>query len=205
VREALKKLEQMGLVTSQQGSGTRVRSIEEASLDVLMNLLFFDGRPNVPWIRDFLDLREALAPGVVRLAVERASEEEINEVADLFKRCVNSELSDLAYLEAVLSASDALARASHNRIVVQVWNSLRRVMTQIPFQKLLVAAAGSRGRIAPGIKRFSVAIAARDLTTAVRAIHEVLGRFREVVLAAIEVPPKASAPSRRGEKPHPPA
>jgi GntR family transcriptional repressor for pyruvate dehydrogenase complex len=203
VREALKKLEQMGLVTSQQGSGTRVRSIEEASLDVLMSLLFFDGRPNVPWIRDFLDLREALAPGVIRLALERASEEEINEVTDLFERSVDSGLSDSDYLEAVLSASDALARASHNRVVVQVWNSLRRITTQLPFQNLLLATAGSRGRIAPGIKRLSVAIAARDLATAERAIHEVLGRFREVVLAAIEPPAEKPAASRRAERPRP--
>jgi DNA-binding FadR family transcriptional regulator len=193
----------MGLVTSQQGSGTRVRSIEEASLEVLMRLLFLDGRPNVPWIRDFLDLREALAPGVIRLALERASEEELAEVAKLFDRCVDHTLSDSENLEAVLSASDALARASHNRVVIQVWNSLRRIETQLPFQNLLVATSGIRRVGAPGVKRLSVAIAARDFATAERAIHEVLGRGREVILSAIDPSHGASRTPRRTDRPHP--
>jgi GntR family transcriptional repressor for pyruvate dehydrogenase complex len=187
VREALKKLEQLGLVTSQQGSGTRVRSIEEASLDVLMRLLFLDGRPNIPWIRDFLDLREAIAPGVMRLVIERASEEEITELADLWDRCTDPELPAPEYLEYILSATDNLARAAHNRAVVQLWNSIRRVMTHLPFQNLLTVTARSRYRIMPSLKRMAVAIRARDLETSERAILDVLGRTRDLILEALDV------------------
>ena len=205
IREALKKLEQLGLVTSQQGSGTRVRSIEEASLDVLMRLLFLDGRPNIPWIRDFLDLRAAFAPGVVRLVIERGSEEEVHEVAELFKHCADTGLPDPDYLEAVLSATDSLARASHNRAVMLLWNSLRRVQTQLPFQNVLVATARSRDRFVPGMKRLAMALEARDLATAERAVLDVLARTRELILAVLEamVDQPEAAPHSARARPRP--
>jgi GntR family transcriptional repressor for pyruvate dehydrogenase complex len=203
VREALKQLEQLGLVTSQQGSGTRVRSIEEASLDVLMRLLFLDGRPNIPWIRDYLDLRAAVAPGVLKLVVERASKEEVDEIAELFHRCADAGLSDADYLDSVLSASDSLARASHNRAVMQLWNSLRRVMTHIPFQNVMVATSGSRPRFTPGLKRLAVALQARDLATAERAVLDVLSLTTELFLAALDAPVDQPAPRPRSRRARP--
>jgi GntR family transcriptional repressor for pyruvate dehydrogenase complex len=201
VREALKKLEQLGLVTSHQGSGTRVCSVEDASPDLLMRLLFLGGRPNLPWIRDFLDLREALAPGIVRLALERASEPELGRVVELCHRAAAAGLPDGEFLDAVLSVHDALVHASHNRAVLQLWNSLRRVLTQVPFQPLRLGTARARGRFLPGLKRLAVAVHARDAETAERTVRDILHRGTELVLEAMRVEPEDPSPERRGGQP----
>jgi DNA-binding FadR family transcriptional regulator len=185
VREALKKLEQLGLVASHQGSGTRVRSVEDANLEVLTQLLFLDGRPNLPWIRDFLDLKEALGPGVTRLAIERASERDIESVVEQLQRAMDPAISDSEYLEAALEAQEALIHASHNRAVLQLWNSLRRVTTHIPFLPFRLGTARARGRLLPGMKLLAVAIQARDPDTAERAVRDVLHRSTELLLEVL--------------------
>ena len=77
VREALKKLEELRLVEIQQGSGTRVCDTEHASFELLFAMTFPAGPQNVTWIRELLELREVLLPGVLRIGLERASDEEI--------------------------------------------------------------------------------------------------------------------------------
>ena len=90
VREALKKLEQLRLVDIQRGSGTRVRATEHASFELVCTMLFPAGPANVHWIRELLELREVLSPGVLRLGLARATDaetrrrasQEIRRVAD---------------------------------------------------------------------------------------------------------------------------
>jgi DNA-binding FadR family transcriptional regulator len=74
VREALRRLEQAGLVVVRQGGASRVRDYREsASLDLLATLLVTpagDFDPRV--VRSILEMRSALGPDVARLAALRA-------------------------------------------------------------------------------------------------------------------------------------
>ncbi len=186
VREALKTLEQLGLVSSRQGSGTLVGSVEHASLDVLLRLLFLDGRPNVPWIRDFLDLREAIAPGLMRAALERASDGELAEILELLTRVLDPQLEAGEYLNLLLSVQDGFVRATHNRVALQLWNSMRRVLTQLPFDPLRLESARTRGVLVPLLKRLAVAVNARDTVTAERSVRDLYRRATGLILAPIE-------------------
>ena len=188
VREALKTLEQLGLVSSRQGSGTIVCSVEHASLDVLARLLFLDGKPNVPWIRDFLDLREAIAPGLVRAALERASDGELAEIIELLTRVLDPELEAGEYLDLLLSIQDGLVRATHNRVALQLWSSMRRVLTQLSFEPLRLGSARTRGVLVPALKRLAVAVHARDTSTAERSVRDLYRRAGALILAPIEEP-----------------
>jgi DNA-binding FadR family transcriptional regulator len=73
VREALRRLEQAGLVVVRQGGASRVRAWREsASLDLLATLLVtpggdFDARV----VRSILEMRSALGPDAARLAALR--------------------------------------------------------------------------------------------------------------------------------------
>jgi GntR family transcriptional repressor for pyruvate dehydrogenase complex len=73
VREALRRLEQAGLVSVRQGDTSRVRDFREsASLDMLPSLLLtHDGRFDVRVVRSILEMRSALGPDVARLAATR--------------------------------------------------------------------------------------------------------------------------------------
>jgi GntR family transcriptional repressor for pyruvate dehydrogenase complex len=185
VREALKKLEQLRLVDIQQGSGIRVRPLEEASLDLVMRMLLVDGRPNLPWIRDLMDLREALVPAVMRLAVERASAAELEEFSAHLQNVADPALSDAGLQQALGDMGDLSARMTQNRVVLLLTNSLRRFFEQAPLSVLNVALAMDRATLVPGLKRLAVAVDARDADSAVRATRDLLRRAHTSVLDAL--------------------
>src|SRR5262245_40689983 len=73
VREALRRLEQAGLVVVRQGGSSRVRYFRQsAGLDMLTTLLVAaDGDFDTRVVRSILEMRSALGPDVARLAAER--------------------------------------------------------------------------------------------------------------------------------------
>ena len=189
VREALKKLEQLRLVDIQQGSGTRVKDAQHASFEVVWEMLFEGGRPNLARIRDLLELREALLPGVLRLALERASDEELEAGVTELRRAADPALSSDEFLSALRDLQVVLARLTHNRVLVILANSMTRFLAERGLRRDLLALAADRPRLRPLLARLAVAMEARDVETAERASRELLRRISKQALAAIAVDP----------------
>jgi DNA-binding FadR family transcriptional regulator len=80
VREALLALERMGLVTTRRGDGHTVRPLREAHLELAGPLLKAGGTLHRDVIEELLDTSEALLAGAIYLAVERASQPELDRV-----------------------------------------------------------------------------------------------------------------------------
>jgi GntR family transcriptional repressor for pyruvate dehydrogenase complex len=74
VREALKKLEQLGLVEIRRGDGALVRHLHEASIEVMRDLLHLGDGLERRVLEEILDVHEMLLAGTAALAVERLSE-----------------------------------------------------------------------------------------------------------------------------------
>ncbi len=127
VREALKRLEQAGLVDVRHGGGSHVLDYRTSGgLDLLPHLMITaDGRFDPEIIRSVLEMRSAIAPDVARLAVERAG----RSVADRLARIVaemedaGGDLARLQDLAADLWAE--LIEASGNVAYRLAYNSLR--------------------------------------------------------------------------------
>ncbi len=186
VREALKKLEQLRLIEIQRGSGIRVRKLEEASLDLVRNILVSDGKPDRAWLADLLDLREALLPGLVRLSVERSSLEEREACARLLRRAADPEL-DLALLISLLGEIQRrLARMSRNQILSMLAHWVGQFLSEPIAGVFLEAVVRARRRLVPLFQRLALALEARDVDTAERALRELLRRHSEAVLAAVD-------------------
>ena len=108
VREALRHLEQAGLVTIEPRRGASVRA------------------PSQHEVEDMLAVREALEGMAARLSAERATEAEIAQL----KACVNRRLQELHIPSAaVTDFHEALVRASHNEPLQTIlrgsWNMFR--------------------------------------------------------------------------------
>ena len=131
VREALKKLEQLRLVEIQRGSGARVQDAEHASFEIVPALLG-DGRPNPARVRDLLELREVLLPGLLRLALERASDAELEAcVAQLCAAPRAVEHSDDEFLaDLSRAARSRFARMTHNRVILILAHSVTRFLSE---------------------------------------------------------------------------
>src|SRR5919198_67874 len=75
LREALKRLEQMGLVDVRHGDAMRVRDWRTfGGLDVLAHLLFRTGRLDPAVLGDILEARTMMLRELAGLAAERRSE-----------------------------------------------------------------------------------------------------------------------------------
>jgi GntR family transcriptional repressor for pyruvate dehydrogenase complex len=185
VREALKKLEQLRLVEIQRGSGIRVRRLDEANFELVRRLLFREGRPNLAWIRDLLELREVVLLGLVRLGLERVTEGEAARLVELVDRATAPELADEEFADALMAVQDASARMTRNQVVMLLWNNLRRFVMQVPFEAARRQMALDRKELIPPLRRYAHAVAARDANSAVRATRDLLRKLERTALLAI--------------------
>jgi DNA-binding FadR family transcriptional regulator len=75
VREALRQLQQRGLVRIRQGGATTVRDFRtSAGLDLLPSLLLRGGELDLVLVRDIVRARSAIAPQLARAAATRQAE-----------------------------------------------------------------------------------------------------------------------------------
>jgi GntR family transcriptional repressor for pyruvate dehydrogenase complex len=187
LREALKKLEQLRLIAIQRGSGIRVRSPEDASFDLVWAMLFPGGRPNLARIRDLL-VREALLPGTLRLALERASAGEIAEAVRLLQRATDPELPDEEFASMLRRLEEDLACMSGNQILLLLSNSLGGFMGQAGFRPATLVLARNRQPLFSAMRRLAVALEARDAGSAERAGTELWRRVTRGILGGLEAP-----------------
>lgn len=185
VREALKKLEQLRLVDIQRGSGTRVKEAEHASFDVVFPMLLDGGAPNVQRIRDLLELREALLAGVLRLALERASDADLELGVTSARRAAGLELSDDEFLDALRELPVVFARMTHNQVLLILANSVARFLAAGSLRRELYEITAERPKLRSLLQRLALAVAARDADTAERAARELQRRVAKQIEAAI--------------------
>lgn len=179
VREALKKLEQLRLVQIHQGSGIRVCRLEEASFDLVRSIVLRDGRLDRRWLGDLLELRTALLPGILRLALERATSKERDEVAALLRRVADPDLASEDFTRSLWELQAEFARMSRNQVLMILANSLGRFMSDPLARALGATFLRDRHSLLPALQRLAIAIEARDLETADRALLDFLRRQNE--------------------------
>src|SRR3954447_25940413 len=78
LREALKKLEHLGLVRIRQGDGTRVQDfMQTGGIDLMSHLIPLAQAGHVELLRDVLEFRRIFGREVARMAAQRADAEDV--------------------------------------------------------------------------------------------------------------------------------
>ena len=84
VREALKRLEAIGLVSIQHGGSTRAQDFRtHAGLEILPRLIVRDGGIDPAVVRSILEMRACLGPDAARLAADRATPAAAQAITDV--------------------------------------------------------------------------------------------------------------------------
>ncbi|HWQ53950.1 MAG TPA: FadR/GntR family transcriptional regulator [Bryobacteraceae bacterium] len=130
VREAMKILEDRGLVEVRAGRGTRTvgRGWERVK-DALFRV--FNDQP-IPTLADtelMLELRQVLEETAAELAAVRATPEDLQEI-EAALAAMGSGAPEAETIEADLRFHQAVARASHNRYLATVIEPLTHVYLQ---------------------------------------------------------------------------
>lgn len=178
LREALKRVEQMGLIEVRHGnamSATRWR--ESGTLDVLAHLVITGDGLDPGVLGDILEARCYMLRELAGLAAARADAERsarISELAD----AVASAPDDTAAALIDFAFFTEVARAAENVVFLLILNSIRSVCRERA--ELIPVTTDSR-RLAPIYLTLARAIAERDVETARARAWELACAQRERV------------------------
>ena len=185
VREALKRLEQAGLVRITQGGPTRVRDWREsAGLEVLLDLVTGAGEPPPELARAVLEMRESIAVDAARRCAARATDAQRAEIAALAERAaalIETEGSGSAPNRSRPPQTDLHLDEGYAALWRVVVVGAQNVAYQLALTSLVGAldahpgvAALVRPTDAGGVRLLADAIAARDTDAAEQAARRLL-------------------------------
>jgi GntR family transcriptional repressor for pyruvate dehydrogenase complex len=185
VREALKKLEQMGLVMIRRGDGATVRHLHEASIEIVRHLLIVNGVVNRRLLEQVLDAHEMLVAGAAHLAVERGSPADHQRARELLRQLARPGISDgerIALFEALV---ELMTQASGNLVLQLVRNVLRPALAE-RIQRVQRRLAGQPRDLAARVGAIDAAIESRDAEATAAAVRRLVRERREQLLSALD-------------------
>src|SRR4051794_14882664 len=125
LREALKRLEQMGLVESRQGDAMRVRDWRQhGGLDVIAHLLLRSGGVDAKVLADVLEARGAMLVELAGLAAERREDAQAARLVELAQGVADAP-DDAAAQRVDFAFVTELAQAAGNVVFLLILNSIR--------------------------------------------------------------------------------
>ena len=174
VREAVRTLASMQLVDVRHGHGTFVRdSSAQALTDPQMLLYLRDHHV----AQDLMEARRTLEPEIARLAAQRCTPEDARAMRDAMQRWSTGRGADSRTPEwraAHLDFHEALARATHNVVLIRMWASAATFLRDSPLVRPAAPPARATdwlARKAPLHHALYEAVAAHDAERAADAMR----------------------------------
>jgi GntR family transcriptional regulator, transcriptional repressor for pyruvate dehydrogenase complex len=175
LREALKRLEQMGLVEARQGDAMRVRDWREhGGTDVITHLLFRSGGVDGGVLADVLEARGLMLRELAGLAAQRRTAEQGDKLVALADAFGHAD-SDGAAQAVDFAFMTELAEAAGNLVFVLILNSIRSLY--FAHAERLQVAAGHE-QLAPLYVEAAEAVRGGDADVARRAVERLAERQR---------------------------
>ena len=126
LREAIKSLEQMGLVKTRQGDGTRgLDFMRTAGVELVSHLIPVDGQPNMEMLGDVLEFRRFFGREVARQAAATASADDLKRLEDIAERASDPAIEAETLLKIDFEFYVELTRIGHNRVFQLLINTIR--------------------------------------------------------------------------------
>lgn len=173
LREAIKALEQMGLVKTRQGDGTRVLDfMQTAGVELVSHLIPAEGgQANPEVLRDVLEFRRLFGREVARLAAERATEEDLKRLDEIAARAAG-EIGTDELLKLDFEFYQVLTQAGRNRVLLLLINTIRAAVSS--YADFFAAFNPAAQTVRAHHKAVMVALRARDTAKAAQLADEYL-------------------------------
>ncbi|MCK5861123.1 MAG: FadR family transcriptional regulator [Candidatus Hydrogenedentes bacterium] len=135
VREALKRLEAIGLIRIKHGAGIFIERVNfTAGIEIFDTLLTNeDGTINQEFLRDVLEFRRQMVMTIIRIAVQRRKARELGKICRYIDDLIFSQGKYKSDEEAriTLDLFEAITVATHNDVYLLVHNTLSRIFWHI--------------------------------------------------------------------------
>lgn len=197
VREAVKSLIAKGLVTTGPKVGTRVLPEEHWNWfdpDVIAWQAKAGLTPE--FLRDLMDLRRVVEPAAVRLAAQRATQQDIADIETAFAGMVRAVKEGGDYVSYDLRFHQGLLRACRNRMLIQMSKALGALL-RTSFE-LTTSKEGGPASTLAGHRAVLDAVIARKPAKAEKAILILIdGAHQDVeeILASSHALPRLNIPA----------
>ncbi|WP_129664010.1 FadR/GntR family transcriptional regulator [Phytoactinopolyspora endophytica] len=169
VREAIKLLEAMGLVSSRQGSGSYVRTDPGPAVSRVLSLSV---APDDTAVNELFEFREHLEVTAARLAAERRTDESLAHIQEQLEANIEavSNRDGEAFTQSDWKLHSAIAEATGNRYLTVVLTAVREMQHGVV--KLITDHIGSLQRAVEQHRRIIDGIVAGDPDKAEAAVRE---------------------------------
>jgi len=135
VREAIKVLEGLGLVTVRQGDGATVQPLIDASFEVLAPMIYRNGRVDAAALADVMEVIMPLLFEMARLALERHQPEELAPLRRLRDVMANEDLEREQRFAAGREVLVLLSDMTRNRVWQMLARRARALLASEPLQE----------------------------------------------------------------------
>jgi GntR family transcriptional repressor for pyruvate dehydrogenase complex len=144
VREAIKALQEKGLVDAFPGRGTFVTNGTSNSMRRSLDRIIKSGESD-GWAY-LVEVREILEPEIAALAAVRAADQDLATMRETLDLMDNARLDSDAYIEADLDFHLALAEAAANPIVLSLIDSIVGLLREQRLRTFRVEGGPERGQ-----------------------------------------------------------
>jgi DNA-binding FadR family transcriptional regulator len=196
VREAFKRLEQLGVATIHPG-GARVAPLEEASLDIVEHLLALDDPPDAEILDQVLEAASGFRAMAARLGTERADASQRAQMLSILSKMIRPGIGNEDRVDLVAELGDCFVDASGNMVLCLMRHGLpaRRLRSAGGFGFL--DDPPKHAEVEPHLRALTRAIQEADGATASEAVYSLSCLFRQRVreqsVDSESAPPKATA------------
>jgi GntR family transcriptional repressor for pyruvate dehydrogenase complex len=193
LREALKKLEHLGLVRIRQGDGTRVQNfMETGGIELVQHLLPLAGTGRPELIRDMLEFRRIFGREVARYAAVRGTPDTIGRLEQLADKADRtSNMLDLFDLDFEFYV--AMTQAAGNQVMGLLINTVRDGVRS--YMPMLSNLAPSAELVRKHHRELIAAIRGKDHEKAMRIADEYLRTGAEMAARLGGVPELTPLPA----------
>lgn len=183
VREAFKRLEQLGIATVQPG-GARVVPIDQCTLDVLGPLLDLDDMPDPKLVDEVLQMVGLLMDLAAQIAVEKATDEQIAEAQTILEEMASTDNS-IARHEALRRLGALFTTIADHLVLKLIANGLRTTFVR-RMQTFGIRPELSSREFQPIAIELQEALHVRSATDVGNAMRRLNRLFRDSARKALE-------------------
>lgn len=181
IREAMKTLAKDGLIEVRTGLGTFVVDGTSSALrSTFENLMKFGD--DADRLRELVELREIMEPGVAGLAARRADADNIQRLDAAYADMEEAMDDAQAFIEADNRFHQELAQASQNRLIPLILESVVDILHELRGEIFQIEGGPQRGQ--SHHKTILAAIRNRDATAAHHAMEDHLAQVKRDTEAA---------------------
>jgi DNA-binding FadR family transcriptional regulator len=195
IREAIKVLEGLGLVSVRQGDGATVRPLVEGSLEILGPMIFHGGRVDIALVGEMAEVIQPLLLEMGRLAIERCRPEDLEQIRALRDLAADETRSREERYRALHDLLVVLADTTRNRIWQMLGRRLRALLQSEPLRAARERLRRDPTRFIAVIDSCLTALAARRTNAAVERLQQLIGMLGDV---RVDLDASRSKPRTRG-------